>query len=214
MPSKTSVACVEFKSMCEVLCKSLLRGSSGRSIFKGSIIIFKTRWDYDRTPHLPWHPLPPVVGHGFLSLKGRGADSFPNRHAGGFSLIELLAVLAILAILVSATLVSYHDHIIRVRRTDGQTALLHLAAQAEKYALSHPQHGYQGMTLTQLDVSPTSAEGFYQLEIISADDNHFLLAAVPIAIQKDKICPALAIDSTGKKGILQNGHLKMEKQCW
>lgn len=132
----------------------------------------------------------------------------------GFNLLELLIVIVIIAILMGVAYPSYQSHVMKVRRVDGQTALLTVASQLEKYALTS-QSGYADATLARLSVSPISPEGYYQLVIINADTQHYIIAATPLGAQiKDTTCNSLAMDDQGRKGRLQGSSVVMDKSCW
>jgi len=51
----------------------------------------------------------------------------------GFTLIELLVVLAITAMLLMVALPSYQHQILKMRRLDGQTMLIEIQGQLERY---------------------------------------------------------------------------------
>lgn len=51
----------------------------------------------------------------------------------GFSLFELMAVLVIVAVLMSQAMPAYQQHIIRTRRGEGQSALMTLMMQQERF---------------------------------------------------------------------------------
>ncbi|SDH43238.1 MULTISPECIES: type IV pilin protein [unclassified Duganella] len=55
----------------------------------------------------------------------------------GFSLVELAVVLVIVAVLASQAMPAYQQHVIRTRRNEGQSALLKLMMQQERF---HTQH--------------------------------------------------------------------------
>lgn len=51
----------------------------------------------------------------------------------GFSLIELLVVLVVTAVLAAQAMPAWQQHVIRTRRGEGQSALLKLMMQQERY---------------------------------------------------------------------------------
>lgn len=55
----------------------------------------------------------------------------------GFSMIELLVVVVILAVLAMQAMPAYHQHVVRTRRHEGQSALLKLMMQQERYYSQH-----------------------------------------------------------------------------
>lgn len=131
----------------------------------------------------------------------------------GFTLIELLFTLAIIAILAMAAYPLYQQHITKVRRTEGQTALMALALRASDYYAENQT--YLGMTLTAIGTYSHSTHGFYRLAIPSAhlSDTTYLLQAIPQGAhaQADLHCGTLTFDQTGKKGFTGNGKYS---DCW
>lgn len=131
----------------------------------------------------------------------------------GFTLIELLIVMVIISIFLSIAYPSYATYLIKARRVDGQICLLQLASKMEKFALQN--NGYQGATLEKIGGNTISAEGYYQLSILQADINEYVLSAIPLKSQmSDKICGILAINSQGQKGKLQRSQFTQDKNCW
>ena len=118
----------------------------------------------------------------------------------GFTLIELLIVMVIMGILVSIAYPTYHHHILKSRRSDGQTALLHLALLMEQYYTQNKT--YDGFMLT----NKSSPQGFYQLEIKKSSEDAYMLNAIPIGPQVDDSCKTLSLNNMNIKGPKQN--------CW
>jgi len=127
----------------------------------------------------------------------------------GFTLIELLIVVFIIAVLFGLAYPSYQSHLIKVRRIDGQKALLNLAASMEKSVLLS-NSGYQTISFTTL-----SPGGYYKLSVAVADPQHFIATATPLKSQTaDKTCGTLAINEQGAKGRIQNGSIVVDNNCW
>lgn len=127
----------------------------------------------------------------------------------GFTLLELLIAMVLLAILLVIAYPSYQAHMIKVRRVDGQKALINMATSMEKTAMLTNQ-GYSNISLNT--VSP---EGYYQVSVVKADMDHFVLAAFPRQSQQnDKSCGVLAIDDQGRKGRLVNNSVVVDRSCW
>lgn len=124
----------------------------------------------------------------------------------GFSFLELLVAISIMAVLALYAYPNYIDHIVRVRRIEGQTALLDLANRMEQfYAI---QKTYQNATLgtgNASDILPgaLSANGWYRLAIVQQTTTTFLLHAIARGNQavQDKQCPLLTLNSAGNKGV-------------
>jgi type IV pilus assembly protein PilE len=140
----------------------------------------------------------------------------------GFTLIELVAVLAVTGILWAIATPLYQDILIRARRLEAQTALLDLANRMEQYYGQH--HTYHSASIgsgsTQdLLTSSITPHGWYQLSIVNAHHNFFILKATPLGAQatQDTLCQSLLFNESGTKNItagpsgLPLGHAH---QCW
>jgi type IV pilus assembly protein PilE len=135
------------------------------------------------------------------------------RKIQGFSLLELCIVLVIIGVLSAIALPGYQSHLLKTRRTDGQTALFQLALGLEKYAVEHQQ--YEGADFENLHIDPLSSQGYYQLKIIKADSSGFLIAAEALKSQaRDKQCAVLAMNDQGEKGKLTGNKVTVQKECW
>lgn len=125
----------------------------------------------------------------------------------GFSMIELLIVLLIMGILLAYPLLNVKQHINRTQRLDGQMALLDLANRMERYHATF--HTYQHASIgsggsTDVLSQDRSPEGYYQLRILQANDNHYLLQAKLRAdrAKTNAICATLTLNSQGEKSAL------------
>ena len=131
------------------------------------------------------------------------------RHKG-FNLIELLVTLAIIFIIAAIAIPTYQSHMLSSRRADGKAALVNLAANLERYYITHQT--YEGATLKDLGHSEYSQEKFYQLQISTQTSQDYKLVAIPINSQQtDTTCGHLTLNHLGEKGITGSG--KME-ECW
>jgi len=119
------------------------------------------------------------------------------RYQQGFNLVELIITLAIVAILAKLALPTYTQHLMKVRRIDGQMALIHLAAAMEQYYLVH--QSYQGADLGKLHIDPLSPQGFYTLSI-TAKPKAYTLSATPISNQSQDHCTPLTLTHQNQKG--------------
>jgi len=117
----------------------------------------------------------------------------------GFSLLELLMVVAIVGIITAIAYPGYRNHVTRVHRIDGQTALLDLANRMERYYAEHDTY----QTGTDMLTNIASDGGWYKLSITQATNATYVLQATPISTQatNDKLCQSLTLTSSGVKDI-------------
>ncbi|MDX2345479.1 MAG: type IV pilin protein [Legionella sp.] len=122
--------------------------------------------------------------------------------SNGFSLIELLCVLSLVGLLTTLAYPSYTKHLAHARRIDGQSALLDLATRLEAHHMH--QNTYEHLKPN----TSTSPGGWYQLKIIRATKNNYILEASAIGPQAklDSQCKSLTLDA--------NGHEGPQASCW
>ncbi len=117
----------------------------------------------------------------------------------GFTLIELMIVVVLIGVLAAIAYPAYTDHMIKTRRSDGQTALLNLASLMEHYFTE--KNTYVGATPTALGVTSSSQQGYYTVSVTAATATGFTLTATPQGAQTaDTTCGALTITNTNVKG--------------
>ena len=140
---------------------------------------------------------------------------------GGFSLIELMAVVAIATILFSIAIPSYMSQVRQSRRTDAKTALLDLAGREESYFST---------TGSSYTLPATTTTGYYTVTVaciaaqaaaLGCDPNAnaptgpaYYLTATPVAgssQSKDTQCTSFSVDSLGNQ--FATGTLT-SAQCW
>lgn len=134
---------------------------------------------------------------------------------GGFTLVELMAVLLIIAVITGLAWPAYREQVMKTRRSNGMTALVELAAHME---LFYADHGtYAGATLGTMtgNLFPANTpDGHYRLAITWQDDLDFKISAAPTTRgnqQRDR-CGTFTLDSQGNRGL--SAHATGISQCW
>jgi type IV pilus assembly protein PilE len=127
-----------------------------------------------------------------------------GRATGGFTLLEMLAVVTILGILMMSAQAAWWQHVARVRRSDATVALLGLAAAQEAHyldALSYTDDlaaappeglGFQG-----------TDKGWYRVRVETNGPDRYRLTAAPGPGSPqvlDEECREFWIDQTGARG--------------
>ncbi len=150
-------------------------------------------------------------------------NTLHHTRSRGFTLIELMIVLVIVAILTAIAYPSYTQHVVKTRRADGQSALMHAYALMERYYAENNTFATAtintGTAATDIiSGGPTngqepSPEGFYNISIQAQNANSFTLQAVPTGTQatEDDTCATLTINSLGEKGQTGSGDVG---DCW
>jgi len=91
----------------------------------------------------------------------------------GFTLVEVLVVLLIVAVLSLLAWPAFHGHWLRVRRADGQLALMQLQQHQARWRTDHPAYA----TATELGAPATSPQGHYRLTVLDPGATGYLLQA-------------------------------------
>lgn len=125
---------------------------------------------------------------------------------GGFSLLELIIVLAIVGILTGFAYPHLKDTLCRIRRSDGQTALLALASRMEAYYATNATYKTATIgknTATDVQSSHQSLHKWYRLRIALATKETYTLQAIPQGSQatNDTLCTTLTLTHLGEKGV-------------
>lgn len=124
----------------------------------------------------------------------------------GFTLIELLTVISLIAILATIAFPSYQSYLMKSRRSDAKEALASLQLAQEKWRGNHDTYAN---TLTDLGVSPTSAAGYYTIQLTAGSSSgtnyEGIATAVPTGPQSSDNCGVLRVTPTGFSG---------DTTCW
>jgi type IV pilus assembly protein PilE len=129
-----------------------------------------------------------------------------KRHTGGFSLLELLAVLTIIGVLYAMVMPQYRQHVLRSNRSEGQALLVDAAARQARYYAQHQQHITATSALGELQLPAAdhgevrSTNGLYRLTS-EPGDGGYQLRAEPLGAQRsDTACATLLLDGIGRTG--------------
>lgn len=126
----------------------------------------------------------------------------------GWTLIEMMIVMAILAALLALAYPAYSEQMRKARRADGKQMLLDAAQRQQQY---YTTKGTFASSHTQLNLSSSSSEGYYTLDV-TGNATTYTLTAVPAGAQtSDTKCGSLTINHLGTKS--NTGSLPASK-CW
>jgi len=142
----------------------------------------------------------------------------PRRRAAGFTLIEMLAAVSIAGVLASIAYPTFEAPIQKARRTDALVALMQLQMAEERWHSNHLSYA----TLAELGAPSTSANRYYTLQVVSADENGFALRAVATGLQaRDQACRYFTLNSSGANVVQASGPTAeatnpaaANRRCW
>jgi type IV pilus assembly protein PilE len=142
----------------------------------------------------------------------------PRRRAAGFTLIEMLAAVSIAGVLASIAYPTFEAPIQKARRTDALVALMQLQMAEERWHSNHLRYA----TLAELGAASTSANRYYTLQVVSADENGFALRAVATGLQaRDQACRYFTLNSSGANVVQASGPTAeatnpaaANRRCW
>ena len=144
-------------------------------------------------------------------------------HDAGFTLVELMIVLAIVCILGALAYPTYAGYNVRVKRVEGQVALIDAMQRQERYRLQHHTYvafsadapGTDGFTWWS---GPRASASAYELDAHACPGREIgecvEIRARPGTARvdarfRDPDCGALTLDSTGRQGAEH-----AEARCW
>jgi len=121
----------------------------------------------------------------------------------GFSLLEIMIVVVIASLLATLAQASWWSQVLRVRRIDATAGLLQAAAAQESYLVREGRYAERLVPDPPDGLGfPGTRHGWYRLEIERADDDGFLIVAVPAvgSVQNnDEPCQQFSLDHLGRR---------------
>lgn len=139
--------------------------------------------------------------------------------ARGFTVIELMITAAILGILAAIAIPSYQSQMIKVRRTDGQSLLLDIAARQEQFYSDNTTFT-NDMTALGFGSDPAaSPEGYYRGDAVAGSTGDLATSFVATAQRQgaqmaDTQCYDLTLDSEGSRGTDAHADGAVPQECW
>lgn len=136
------------------------------------------------------------TGYGSASKVGGASKAFRcSVPVGGFTLVEVLIVMVVVAILAAIAVPSYHSFILKSHRDDAKVALAALQMAQEKYRGNNLAYA---TTLSDLGMTATSPEGYYDIAIQSAATSVYEANATATGQQAaDTDCQILTVTQAG-----------------
>ena len=144
-------------------------------------------------------------------MQRRGPPCFEarlRRRAGGFTLVECLAVLAVLAVVGVLAYPSLRAHHFRAGRLDAVEALTRVQVAQERHRSAHGL--YAGELLALSGASALSPQGHYRIQLALSGPEDYLAKAQALGTQaEDPGCATITLQV--KQGFAQIGP---HSGCW
>lgn len=141
---------------------------------------------------------------------------------GGFTLLELLAVVVIVTLLLVLTVPSYQRSMLNMRRALASAALLEVMMRQEQFFVDHKRYAQR---LTDLRypthpyaidregrvVSDQARDRTYLIDLAPGDDTYTLWATPQLGQTADQSCGTLSLDARGTRRA--SGERPVQ-ECW
>jgi len=152
-------------------------------------------------------------------------SAFHPRRLRGFTLIELMITVVVAAILAAVALPVYNIQIRKSRRTEARTALLDMAARAERMYSTTNSYLDAANALTPFDLGLASVatatwpmtlgSGYYSFNATVTTATTFSFVATPAGTQqKDTDCASFTVTNTGLQSSLNSSSADSTAICW
>lgn len=134
-------------------------------------------------------------------------------------MIELMIVVIIIAILATIAYPTYISQMRKARRADGMIALTQLVNRMEQYYLDQIPPTYAGAALGVGGIFPDEApvdgaNKYYDLAIVAATANSYILQATPKAVQAGDGRLRVLSDGTHQYDANDNGAFEAGENTW
>jgi type IV pilus assembly protein PilE len=138
----------------------------------------------------------------------------PARQAvGGFTLIELMAVVVVIAILAVIALPAYTEYVQRSRRAEAITLLNRIAQEQERWRANNPTYTTDRSASGVNVANPSN--GHYTLNIASATATGYVATASASGAQAgDAKCTSLSMTLAGGNITYGRTGTATVNQCW
>jgi type IV pilus assembly protein PilE len=138
--------------------------------------------------------------------------------AAGFTLIETMVAMSIAGVLASIAYPSFEAPVQKARRSDALVALMQLQMAEERWRSNSGRYA----TLAQLGAAATSPGKYYGLQVVSADEDGFVLQASATGAQaRDSACRFMKLSVTGANVVYASGAsadvanaAAANRRCW
>lgn len=133
---------------------------------------------------------------------------------GGFTLIEVAAVMTIIGILAAIAIPSFLAYLARGHRSEARATLMATAQWMERWRTergTYQDGGNPPALPVGLDRSPPTGTQRYNITVATPNAAAYTLTATPVGPMATDACGNLTLDSTGLRG--NTGALDINT-CW
>jgi type IV pilus assembly protein PilE len=142
-----------------------------------------------------------------------GSGLWSRRTVGGFTLIELMAVVVVIAILAVIALPAYTEYVRRSRRAEAITLLNRIAQEQERWRANNTAYTTD-LSATGINVANPSS-GYYALTVPAAAASSYTAVATAAGAQAaDAKCTNLRLVMAGGNFTYAASGTATANQCW
>jgi len=152
-----------------------------------------------------------------MTIGTRATTTSRPAGVGGFTMIELVAVMAIIAILTAIAIPNYVQYVARGHRSEARLTLTQAAQWMERWRTERntyqtsPQNANPPALPQALQNSPTSGNAVYNITVVTPSPAQYTLSATPVnpGPMANDACGVLTLDQAGLRGPANNINI-----CW